>query len=985
VSQLESRVEDLRGKVSYHRQAIANLQSERSRLEERSETLQRRLRSLSAEKERLTRDYELAQRESERRDRDYQDAERAYNIASSDYQRAEERVNEVSYNIELARSEVAAVGANHGTIDGAREGTEEGEREGTAEGQSVGRKEGERDGREAGQKAWYDQGFALGKEDGTALGREEALADAERQGKIDGTALGTQKGLEFAYNTGFKRGEETANDPTAIEEGYKKGFKAGHARAMDHAKPEEAKGFLDKELEYRSKPLTPVELGRAQEFLANNFDGLQESLSTKSDGRYYNPRPDNYPHPRIKPFYLDAYDKAYRTNLSSAYDTAFNSAYEKAYNDFYQREWEKHSQLEYPESYQEGYSVGKERFRKSTYESTYPGEYASRKQYYFDLAFAANKDDEAKTAEGFKAGNRKASLAKGYTKGDSEGYSQNLTKEKQLAYQRGVKAADKKFTNNAVLEVVSISLTDSSSDGFFVPGEAGLFKVVLKNFGLKATTDVAVRLEERGEILDIDQPLQALPLLPGQSLITVNSTGDFKLKEGLSEGATTTLSLQIEEKSEPLQSQEFKIDVEFPLALTDLKVPEFLITEKENTVSLAVKNNSKVTAAIDILMSVDGEAIELTNPTQNLELKAGEQKSLEFSLKGKRKSLFTRTPISVTGKANGLNQFIAKESSTVIAQAHTTTPDSVGLLIGSDLSEKNVNRLFETLRIDTWDLRVDGSKLGEKLLKSYLNRGIYLFVDKAILASGLLYELTEHSKRGGTVVLLGQLQALSRDSLSLFGISDLKETMVKGVAGAHFLEGLADPISANGFQLELDRKADAILFTSGAERVFGSVTQLNPLTDTPGHLAVIAVEAALLTEPFLKNLADRVLNRSKDFATKTQLAEKDIRAMSGLVRDIAFEIKGDDLDKSVRWLKKKKKKSKLLRSIKKFLVKNLPEHRREMAKLYPLVLGETLRMEDSTDQRSALYLIDNKSVNRKSWRGHYCDLFRDEDTTGICK
>jgi predicted nucleic acid-binding Zn-ribbon protein len=967
ISRLESRENDLSREVDSIERNLSRLERELYDLEQ----LSRGLESDSGRAQQQT------QRESER----YARAEDQVRSWTEEVNKLYNRVVQVQNNIEQARQEVTQIATRHGTSDGTREGTEDGQREGNQQGEADGIETGTKDGTAAGKKQWYDHGYEQGEPVGINLGEQQAMDASETNGKKDGTQEGTKDGLQFAYDTGYERGLATANDQSAYQESYKTGFAEGWQRAKDEAKAQEPVGYQDKEQEFLTAPLKEVEVGQRPKTLAENFAGLQAGTSSSSEGRYYNPRPDRYPHDRIKQFYMGAYDYAYRDSMATAFESAYNASYDKAYEARYNEYWDKHANMEYPESQQEGYDDGVEDFRKKTYRTVYDKEYPIRKKHYYDIAFAANKDDAEKIAEGFAAGNFTASSANGLKDGKAKGYSQNIENEKTLAYNRGVSRASNKYENNAILELVSAQLIDASGDNFFVPGEKAAFTVVVKNFGLTSSGLLKSKLLGNAEQIDAVADGLNRAVIAGQTLTKIHGVASFAVKKNLQVGQRITVGSRLLEGNNEIFSSDQALSVSYPITWAFESLPEVVLTNNAREIAIRLSNQSNVGQKLNIVLQPDMARLVVPVVFADVELSPKGSEVIKFKVSGRMDALFEKAKIGLQMIQNQL--LIAREGSAelVVGIQHENTEASKALIVGADLSLESARNMMLATNVDTWDLRIDGLGLNSKVLEKYIDKSVHFLLSRELVHANVFSALSTFTDKGGMVVMWGDVSLLDSELLKQFGIVGLENTTVQNLVGRDILRDLDFTASAYAKSFALSGNATPVLMSG--ERILASQAQVKPFNDMPGRWIAIGFDSESVQKEVLADVFVKLQDASKGFDEKYKLAQSDFTKIPLVLNDLTAEVRADDADEDTKWLNKKKK-TKLYKVIKKYLKKDNKELQKEFASYYPEMYLEIQDMQDQRDKRSAEYIVERVSVNGWAWKTYYCRYYRDQDQLSIC-
>lgn len=837
--------------------------------------------------ERLERDYSVARNRFEARRNEREAAIQSYRRVEADRNGVLNELQRVDSMISEARRSIEAWASSEGQNDGAQEGTElgtfEGRRDGSTLGQQQGQAEGTRDARDRDYKAGYETGKAQGNKSAT----DRAEAVSEERGRADGEAQGKTAGLKVAYDTGkkngLKHGAETGSDQVSYKKGRTKGEADGLAAAKEDARPQEPVGYRDQENLHLNAPLKSVTIGDAQP-LARNFEGVQQRTREDIPSRY-NPRPANYPHPRLKEFYMGAYDSSYRSSLDSTYTSVYEEQKEEARRREFRTAYAHFFDRDYADSRESGRTDAFKRFDKEIYEKIYPGLYESKRQKYYAIKFDDYKVDVAETKRGFDDGNAIASEEKGYKEGRAAAYAANIEIEKKRAYDAGTARANDLYLKNPVLKFESASILDSDRDGIFRPGEAVDMVVKLKNFGHVNKTGLVGETKVAG---GQGQTNFSLSEIPAQSDATMNLKARVSTEASAKDGASLSLTLNVKDGAKLAYTQSFTATVQYPVQMTLVDFDGVLVPGEKTNLKLSFKNRSKSAQKLKIDLSFDASRVGVAQPSQELQLAAGETKSLAFIAVGKIEARFEETELGLAVTQGKIAFAMSKKIMATIIRRHSPTPDSKGLIISGNLAVGGGKGLYALAKMDTWDLRVDGANIAGATLAPYTNRALHLIADPGVDLTQTTLEQVKSFvlNSNGSLVIWGsnldQSSIVSQLS-QITGIAVARAVNITTtVVGAGIykkttfdMSGMAGMLSAK------DIRAKRAL-TSGAG-VHAMSSFGNGMSSKVGRVLVIGIEPSQMSAVAVQSLIAQLEMASLSFDEKLSRAGQSPSTMMPLV------------------------------------------------------------------------------------------------------
>ena len=393
------------------------------------------------------------------------------------------------------------VDTTHARNDGLRDGAAAGDREGRQKGYADGIDDGEREGRRrgtfegdaAGKQAGYRDGYTVDQSAGTQKGN----VDGQTAGTTDGTQAGQKRcydeGYTSGYNSAFAAAKQAGlQDAASYNAGYAKGqADASVIEAQNGQKAGYQAGFSQREGELQNSTLDTRGFFAKSAMTRGAATGLPIELAR-----------NGYNTPEEQQAYQQAYQEGYRNSFQRAYDDAKRHGFDERFQMAYRRAYD----AQFSVSYRDGYAQGKDKGYQDAYNSAYNTTYNeyydqySKMEYADQRANGLSKGQAAGQKDGFAAGcaeQTKLGYKAGYEKTAAEVYPGAFDAGKQS----GIAAADKYYSENAVLKVVDISFYDENSNGKFEASENVMLKAEIRNFGYQRSDAVAVTVKsERGEI-----------------------------------------------------------------------------------------------------------------------------------------------------------------------------------------------------------------------------------------------------------------------------------------------------------------------------------------------------------------------------------------------------------------------------------------------------------------------------------------------------
>lgn len=775
------------------------IQNQRQSLSQKTRELEQtrtELNRAQSELPQLVKEQQRLREETQKISRELERIEREFEKSRRDVVLARERVEDVRRNIDVAKMVLEGEAQRDATEDGRKEGHEIGESLGYNEGRRLGESEGFARGTADGKARDYAEGRQTGRNKATSEAMAKSNQDAKDNGERDGRDLGTQQGLEEAYRIGHEQGlaEGHANgsDQAAYKEGRVIGEAEGLQNAIRDAKPQVEIGYKTKEKEYLTAPLKSITVGES----GQAFKGTQGRYSLEGDDRYYNPTPGVLPHPRLLKFYQEMYDYTYRRELSAQYRVSYEAKKEETRRYFYEDERRKAFEKDYPQSRKEGEAQGYKETYSVVYEENYGKVYPVIKEQQRQIYFDKNKTDKVQKDKGYKDGLYAGSKAKGRKDGEAAVYKANIDIEKKKAYDSGVAKAKNLYDNNPVIQIDSITLTEADRDGIFRPSENLIVEIRMKNFGLKAKTDLAVAMNNTAGAIVVNLPAVTTGAVAGQSNALVYAPIQAFVQSEAKDGASLTTQIVAYTQNKVFAEQKFLVPVKYPASVQVSGFDGILVPGVETPVKLVVKNHSKSVQKLDMSHVVDSSKVILDkSSTAGLELNPQETKEILLKLTGRPESKFEETTFETSTRQAGLAFAMPVKMPVMLIKPHTPTTDSKGLIISANLARGGGKKLFESDKFDTWDLRVDGSIQNEQVLGNYKAKALHVMADATSdLDASTLAQLKSFIANHGSVIVWGDRLSesnIGEHMLSITGVQVVRIAQLnEKLTGAGWMRGL---------------------------------------------------------------------------------------------------------------------------------------------------------------------------------------------------
>ena len=389
---------------------------------------------------------------------------------------------------------------NDGMRDGAEKGEREGRREGYAEGIDSGEREGRRRGTEEGDTAGRNSGVHDGYNVDQSAGTQRGNAAGQSAGINNGTAAGKKRCYDAGYTSGYNSTYGPAKQAGLQDSAsYQSGFDRGRADAatievQNGEKAGYQAGFSQREAELE-RSFSDM---RSMRGVTARSAGMGEKLNLPIELAR-----NGYTTPEERRAYEDGFRDGYNRSYRRSYDDAKRVGYSERYNLSYRRAYDE----QYSISYRNGFAEGKEQGYQEAYNSAYNSAYNDYYDEYNAREYAAERSQGLSTGQA--AGNKEgfaAGCAEQSKRGYKAGYEQAAAEVYPAAFnsgkQSGIAAADKYYSENAVLKVANISFYDENNNGSFEAGENIILRAEVKNLGFQSSDPVAVTVKsERGEVL----------------------------------------------------------------------------------------------------------------------------------------------------------------------------------------------------------------------------------------------------------------------------------------------------------------------------------------------------------------------------------------------------------------------------------------------------------------------------------------------------
>lgn len=902
--------------------------------------------------------------------------------------KAEARLEVVKNNLEKAREMLSRMGFRHGSDDGDRSGN----REGTDLGAAAGQEQGYEDGRNDGLEESIRQAQAAGQAEGQRIGNQTGHRDGERQGEVDGARdgknEGTADGLKQAYDDGYKSGYadgfSSGRDRGAYLAGQQRGRAQGLVDAIQEALPLERKAYLEVESTYLNAPLKKISLG--DDLVSKDFDGLQERKKKGRRGDRKGPRNNRgghghreggLPHPRLKDFYQNAYDRAFDDAFRSAYERGYDLAFERSYNQAYDRTYDQFETTQQPEYYKQSYDSAYRSAYNSAYRRRYDEVYAQEKKIAYAEAFAIHRQNAAQIAQGQADGLRIGSQDKGYKDGRAEAYKENIEIEKQKSVDRGSKAAHDLYMNNAVLKFVSADWMDQDGDGFFRPGESIDLMIRVKNFGLKSSTQVNEKISGV-QNLAVSSLEQNSGEIQAQSETTILRRARIAIDQKVVDGTAIGLTLTHAEGEKTLGQKKFATKALYSIGLkVEGSGGKFAPGATRNLV-ITLKNRSATAQKVVMNLDTDTEVVKAgISAETTLDLKANEERKVTTTLKALESGFLLTTPVDVSVIKGGKVWAQTHRDSLSVVQKYAKKADSRSLVISSGKNPKSTARLYQSGKTDVWDFRVDSTSVGSGTIGKYSGKIVQLMADSALnITDDAVSALKSHFKNAGSIIIWGSdlrgsqdVEALLKSMNILVGETRTIEGKIQGLGA---FNDIAPTVSGQFTSLEGQSVlTNSLMKSEGANLMMMTLT--GATKSQYGRIFVVGANPDVLGAAAVKQIVDRVESLQMGWDKKLNAARSKASNLRFVMSDIRDEVALAEADSSWLYFKEFGRNNRIQRLIEQVLFKSetSAEVKAAVVGYYPYVHGLVAGLSKEKPYAEKVLLI-KPSTSSKSWKQQYC-------------
>lgn len=971
LEQVNNQLQKTIGDLGNARNQLQQAQSEAPALQNRLVELQRNL--------------EGASRERQQREREMERAQSELNSDQRELQSQIQSLDAIRNNINIAQNILRSEGQQQGANDGRREGKELGRERGQTKGDTEGRDDGDRRGTSDGKNRDFASGRLEGRTQASREATAKSKADGQIQGANDGLRDGRLAGLKAAYDLGMKEGlahgTQTGDDREAYGQGRLEGEKAGLAKAVEDARPQEAIGYKNKEAEYLSAPLKSVVIGDAA--LLAKWKGLQGRFSEEGDDRYYRPQPGVLPHPRLERFYLEAYDGEYRSELGLMYHTTYQNEYSQAFEAASKRAYEQAFNKTFPESRNDGRQKGYKETYQVVYDRNYQEVYAQIYKENFDIKFNEFKLDVGERARGFKEGNRISSRQKGYDEGFKAIYSANIDSEKKKAYEIGVNKAAQLYNNNPVIKLTGIELREKDADGVFRPGEPLQVVLKLKNYGMQSKNDLSSELTEAQGSITVQQSKLVSASVPAQSDATIIMPAQAIVTSDAADGSALQVTVRAATGASVFGSQKFTLSAQYPSKVSIVGFDGILVPGVETPVQVVVQNRSQSVQNLRISVFRDASKVDVDSEQLGVNnLAAGQSRQLILKLKGRMEAKFEESSLELQTRQADLKFAVDSKSALTIIRKHSPRTESKGLILSSNLAQGSGKKLFETVDLDTWDLRVDGPLNNKAALEPYKNKVLHILADDyAQMDASSAQVVRQFAAANGSTILWGSrldYSEVAKSLLASFGVRVVNAIQYNGVLrGQQKLKGVSLPVRGIVSLVEANSSKSAVALNSEygaiATILFGLGTE-----ESVGQTMVAGVNLNEVDGADIKKMMIAFDQVRLPFAKKLESARANPKAnMHLVVEDIRNEMLGAELLATGEFYKKNDESNKIARAAKMYIGDDgrKSAQAKELSSYYPQIAGMLLQMPKE-NWRAELVL--NKRYGSFFTARNLKDLYCDE-------
>jgi hypothetical protein len=821
----------------------------------------------------------------------------------------------VDYSIVLKRSQDATIRLQNNSRDREnykqsliasiqainREGANRGQNDGNNDGSSLSRKlgfdlgirDGEADGLNQGtidgQARYYKRGADLGEIDGSARARVDGTRDGSISGTNDGNSnAGSREGI----TDGTKRGE--ASNAAAI--GIQQGSKAGIDRAVRTGSIDGNNiGEQETVQKFEKTELNSLNINGP---FAGSFQRRSPSYPGDFNGPSFNPNV-NHNKEMLRKAYADGYLQLYRDYTRFEFLRRIDGDYNAAYDNRYASVYNYTVNREYPESYDQG--------RRAADARSYSRDYPIVKAQAYRGAYDQATSSPNRSSEEYRS-NYKSSEAQAYNERfeeirssnfnrvEMEKFKANIGAQTEIYRQKRITEVTTVYSNNAVLEYVSSEMLDggingiAKLDGVFQPSEVTLHNVTLKNYGLKSALNVTVQLDNGASV--------KLAEIPAKSIVVIKGAATSQIASALGTTATTSLRIISQLTSnDAVEAQHFdsigsgilknadkkSVSVNYPMALSGLKLGSQLLKGVANKLSIGVTNASKRAYAgeikVQVLVNSQSQII-----TKEFNVINGIQSSVQLTdaevLVNSDSDIYRDLSFSATISQNGVTLGVLSSDLQAMAKAQYVEVANRPIIIAN--SDKNSVQLLDavataggTEKVSVLDLSL--SVLNAAPITNGLSGKVLLVVDDELGTSFKTLNSFIAKSKSSTFVFIDEAAAGLKNALNLASLKD-STRLLFGSRSVRFTN---------------QHRATGVLKSSA---MFQS--SLKTFDQDLELAAALALTAPELIAKFQSNI-----NRTSFFTPNILIKVYSLKAMSEIVSiNKAFDLSGGLLSRNKKWI-----------------------------------------------------------------------------------
>lgn len=313
--------------------------------------------------------------------------------------------------------------------------------------------------------------------------RREAQDRAPDKGKADGLAVGKSKGVDKGTADGNARdlakgyadGREKAAIDAALSSFYLDGIEKGKAIAIAKGKAENLpKGYNDTlKAHFAADPAGAVTIDISENISSDpGGSGNMLALSQKSIGNVAGPAFNFLKEPTFAPPAYEVPGVSVPALIKAYYDPPCTGLVLAEFEPLCRQRYESSYKSSFDSSYQAVY--------RQNYQPAYESEAKSRYQLTLAGNFPAS----------FTSGRQKGAAEQG----SLDGFAKNQLAQQTEQYNAGIALFKVDVSKGSLIVFKEASLSETSGDGLFTPGEPVKLRIVVDNLGLEASALGKVRM-----------------------------------------------------------------------------------------------------------------------------------------------------------------------------------------------------------------------------------------------------------------------------------------------------------------------------------------------------------------------------------------------------------------------------------------------------------------------------------------------------------